>query len=311
MRDLQGRRTRPDAAFSLHPTDLHIDVSVVGVHAKSNVGVAAVERRERQKRKRYAASVAAEGGVFRPFVVDSHGRWGADANATVDLLAEGFTTATGGAPRRFVRALRAEVSVALQRGNAQIALAGAARMRTRPHRPAAAAAQGTDMHVNHQPNASVVPARAGAPAAAAAAPAAGASARVVPVPAVALAAVGAAGVAEEKAVNDMHVNPIINASLAVASPAAPVAIAAAAAAAAPGPAAAAAPAGARLASAAGVAEVVGTGNGNPLDLLGPSFCSGSMAPFSIGSKSHFSGSMSRFSGSMSLSSSSRSSRNEA
>ena len=228
-----------------------------------------------------------------------------DANATVDLLAEGFTTATGGAPRRFVRALRAEVSVALQRGNAQIALAGAARMRTRPHRPAAAAAQGTDMHVNHQPNASVVPARAGVPAAAAAAPAAGASARVVPVPAVALAAVGAAGVAEEKAVNDMHVNPIINASLAVASPAAPVAIAAAAAAAAP------AAAGARLASAAGVAEVVGTGNGNPLDLLGPSFCSGSMAPFSIGSKSHFSGSMSRFSGSMSLSSSSRSSRNEA
>lgn len=127
-----NKRTVPDLKISnAHLGAVHIDVSVVGAFSKSNIHAKEHGMRQRasEKNKQHSAGAAAECATFIPFVVDSIGRFTAEAWRVIDLIvgADLAQSATGDQhtqPELTRMNIARAVAIQLQAGNADIDLEG-------------------------------------------------------------------------------------------------------------------------------------------------------------------------------------------
>ncbi|MBA2721612.1 MAG: hypothetical protein H0U56_01695 [Methylibium sp.] len=120
VRDSNDHRTRPDLVMITHAGNVYVDVSVCCTYATSNVGKDPCPTRERSKTRKYAASCAAEGALFIPFVVTSVGHLGSEARRVIDLIASQHHV-NHLKPDRALRAtITTAVCVQIQAGNAQV-----------------------------------------------------------------------------------------------------------------------------------------------------------------------------------------------
>jgi hypothetical protein len=121
---------RPDASFSGLDALTLVDVSVAHPAAPSALPAAAqrpraaAQAREQAKDRKYAAMAQAEGAAFTPFVLETHGAMGKRAGLFLDQLAAHWSASGGGDPRPFRERAARVLSLALQCGNARVAVGG-------------------------------------------------------------------------------------------------------------------------------------------------------------------------------------------
>jgi hypothetical protein len=124
-------RQRPDALFSGLRLNLLTDVAIATPtapsHAKRSAGttLAAAKKIEKAKITKYSAYATREECELVPFVLESYGAWGTEAERVIGKLSDmvrRFSDIDDGGDQmvqqRFMNDCRRNISVALQRGNA-------------------------------------------------------------------------------------------------------------------------------------------------------------------------------------------------
>jgi len=121
-------RLRPDLEVILPDGVLLVDVTVVHPASPSNLvtrALATAQSAERKKRTKYNQFARARGATMFGFAIETFGAFGPDAQTVLQRL-EVAAAASVVDPSRFSRELVAQTfSVALQKGNALVALGGA------------------------------------------------------------------------------------------------------------------------------------------------------------------------------------------
>jgi len=123
----KSKNARPDALVILGGEVFLVDVAVTHpaapsfVHRARQSGLRAMEGRKRRKYEQYARQVD---GAVAPFVLESYGTVGDSAKSFVQKLAAHAADHTGVSLKAFRAQALGELSVALQRGNAAVALVG-------------------------------------------------------------------------------------------------------------------------------------------------------------------------------------------
>jgi hypothetical protein len=123
------KRVRPDLDILLPDLNLMLDVAVThpGMPScKSERSCAAADAMQAIKNRHYKDWALERGGKFFPFILETHGALGRQAEDVLKLL----TKAASAAPlpvsvREFMQNTRQALSITLQRGNALVAKMGA------------------------------------------------------------------------------------------------------------------------------------------------------------------------------------------
>jgi hypothetical protein len=122
-------RVRPDLDVLLPNLNLMLDVAVTHPGApsrKSDRCLAAANDLQATKNRRYKDWALARGGMFLPFVCETHGALGHQADEVIKLLAKAASNTTlTTSVRDFMMHFRQALSVTLQRGNGLVAKMGA------------------------------------------------------------------------------------------------------------------------------------------------------------------------------------------
>jgi hypothetical protein len=133
-------RVRPDLDILLPDQNVMIDVAVTHPGApcrKTEYALAAANDLQSIKNKKYGDWATQRGGRFLPFVLETHGALGKQADAVLKLLAKVASHSSAVlSVTDFLKEFKQKLSVTLQRGNALVAKLGAVNSRA-----AAAAAQ--------------------------------------------------------------------------------------------------------------------------------------------------------------------------
>ena len=123
------KRVRPDLDILLPDVNMMLDVAVTHPGApsrKSDRRFAAADDIQATKNRHYKDWALARGGKFFPFVYETHGALGRQAEAVLKLLAKAASATTlPMSVRDFMRHTRQALSITLQRGNALVAKMGA------------------------------------------------------------------------------------------------------------------------------------------------------------------------------------------
>jgi len=133
-------RVRPDLDILLPDQNVMIDVAVTNPVApcrKTPYPLAAANDLQSTKNRKYANWATQRGGRFIPFVLETHGALGKQADAVLKLLAKVASHSSAVlSVTEFLTLFKQKLSVTLQRGNALVAKMGAVNSRA-----SAAAAQ--------------------------------------------------------------------------------------------------------------------------------------------------------------------------
>ena len=129
-----------DLLLLRHGDKLYIDVSCTrptnssslqSHHAVTYTPLVSTKVRGDQKKRKYAAIAAANDYELLPFVVETYGGFGSDAIRVLRYLAASISNST---PAKFLRHAHSSLSIALQRGNATVALIGQQQLNMRRQR---------------------------------------------------------------------------------------------------------------------------------------------------------------------------------
>ena len=123
---MRERAYRPDSVYSGSHGRFHVDVSVAHGLAQSYVvqasktPLAAAADREQVKRKKAGGWPAYLAVQFYPFVVESYGAIGKQAEHVLDIIARQAEEQGAGTKRDVRNLILTRLSLALQRGNARV-----------------------------------------------------------------------------------------------------------------------------------------------------------------------------------------------